>query len=334
MMKLSTTIFSFAPMILRNITGIGLLSAMLSACSGNSSVDPNNPTAFTDEATYGSCSVSVDESYSLILDAEREAFEAVYTDAHVKVVYKPEGDLVADIMRSGDSTRFIIMSRDLTPEEKKYFEARNSHPTLLKIAYDAVAVITNKEDGCDSLSVQELRDILTEKKMTWKDIDVKKKTDTINIVFDNKRSGNARFIKEKFLGSSDKLPRHCYAVNTNADVITYVHDHPGSLGMIGVNWISDKDDSLSKEIMKKIKVVAISSDSLPHQFVKPYQAYIAQKKYPLCREVYIINHEGRMGLGTGFAIYIASDKGQRIVLKSGLVPASIPVRIVNINNEQ
>jgi phosphate transport system substrate-binding protein len=31
--------------------------------------------------------------------------------------------------------------------------------------------------------------------------------------------------------------------------------------------------------------------------------------------------------------FVASDKGQRIVLKSGLVPATMPIRIVEINHE-
>ena len=302
-------------------------------CEGRTNADGTKMTEFNDEATYGSCSVSADESYSLIMDAEKDAFEATYPDAHVKIVYKPEGDLVNDLMRPGDSTRFIVISRDLNDEEKKFFESKNAHPTVLKVAFDAVAIINNKENTNDSLSVEQLRQILAQKITTWKQLDPKAKGDSINVVFDNKRSGNARFIKEKLLNNSDKFPRNCYAVNTNQDVINYVSEHPNAMGVIGVNWISDKDDSTSKAIMKKIKVIAISSDSLPKAYYKPYQAYIYQKTYPLCREVFIINREGRMGLGTGFAIYIASDKGQRIVLKDGLVPATMPVRLVNINRE-
>jgi phosphate transport system substrate-binding protein len=68
-------------------------------------------------------------------------------------------------------------------------------------------------------------------------------------------------------------------------------------------------------------------------YLKPYKAYIAMKKYPLSRNVYIISREARTGLGSGFLAYVASDKGQRIVLKSGLVPATAPVRLVEIRRE-
>ena len=70
------------------------------------------------------------------------------------------------------------------------------------------------------------------------------------------------------------------------------------------------------------------------EYYKPYQAYIAQKIYPLWREVYVISKEAYTGLGTGLTAFIASERGQRIVLKFGLVPATMPVRLVElIENE-
>jgi phosphate transport system substrate-binding protein len=37
-----------------------------------------------------------------------------------------------------------------------------------------------------------------------------------------------------------------------------------------------------------------------------------------------------MGLSTGFLSFMAGDKGQRIVLKSGLMPAQKPVRMIEL----
>jgi len=54
----------------------------------------------------------------------------------------------------------------------------------------------------------------------------------------------------------------------------------------------------------------------------------------LWREVYILSKEAYTGLGTGFTAFVASERGQRIVLKFGLVPATMPVRLVElIENE-
>ena len=64
---------------------------------------------------------------------------------------------------------------------------------------------------------------------------------------------------------------------------------------------------------------------------KPYQAYLALKYYPLSRRITILSREARAGLGNGFMAFVRSEGGQRIVLKAGLVPVTMPLRIVQIN---
>ncbi len=103
-----------------------------------------------------------------------------------------------------------------------------------------------------------------------------------------------------------------------------------ALGIVSVNWISDKNDSLTRGFLKKIKVVAVTSefDSEGDDFYRPYQAYIADKSYPFIREVYTISRETFTGLGSGLIAFIAGESGQRIILKMGMVPATMPVRII------
>jgi phosphate transport system substrate-binding protein len=66
---------------------------------------------------------------------------------------------------------------------------------------------------------------------------------------------------------------------------------------------------------------------------KPYQAYLFYGDYPLTRSIYILLNDPRNALPWGFASFLTSDKGQRIILKSGLVPATQPVRVVDIKDE-
>jgi hypothetical protein len=69
------------------------------------------------------------------------------------------------------------------------------------------------------------------------------------------------------------------------------------------------------------------------KFRKPHQAYIANKLYPLCRSVYMINRQTRAGLGTGFVSFVAGEKGQRMMKLAGLVPATMQVRLIQITNK-
>ena len=46
--------------------------------------------------------------------------------------------------------------------------------------------------------------------------------------------------------------------------------------------------------------------------------------------MYVLLTDPRSGLASGFATFMASDRGQRIILRSGIVPATQNVRIVNV----
>jgi phosphate transport system substrate-binding protein len=160
----------------------------------------------------------------------------------------------------------------------------------------------------------------------WNQISKSSPADQIDVVFDHPNSGILRYLRDT-LTNITTVPPNFFAVNNNEAVIDYVSKKKNAIGLIGVAWVSDAEDSTANSFLKTVHVAAISRDSA---FYQPYQAYIAQKLYPLTRNVVIISREARSGLGSGFLTYVASDKGQRVVLKAGLVPATMPVRIVEI----
>ncbi len=91
--------------------------------------------------------------------------------------------------------------------------------------------------------------------------------------------------------------------------------------------------STAQSWLKEIKVVSLSipdTSSVKPEKYQPLQAYIALKQYPLIRDIMIINREGRNGLGTGFASFVAGDKGQRLFRLMGLLPATMPIRIIQV----
>jgi phosphate transport system substrate-binding protein len=52
----------------------------------------------------------------------------------------------------------------------------------------------------------------------------------------------------------------------------------------------------------------------------------------VARHLYIVNCQGYSGLGMGFGSFLTGERGQRIILKSGLVPEQIPTRKIKIRN--
>ena len=124
-------------------------------------------------------------------------------------------------------------------------------------------------------------------------------------------------------------------MDNNEAVINFVEKDRYALGVVSVNWISDKNDTVTVKFLKRVKVAGISTEGNNDPgttFYKPYQAYIAEGFYPFIRDVYCINRQPYTGLAYGFSSFIAGPQGQLIILHSGLVPATMPVRIVEIKH--
>lgn len=304
--------------------------AMCISLSCNINGDPHAKNG--DTPTSGEISIAIDETFQPLMESEVFTFENLYTTTKLNTRYTNEAGAFQLLL--SDSVRLIVASRTLKPEEEAYFKNIKLFPRITKIAIDALALIVNKENGDSVISMEQLSEIFKGKITTWEQLlSGKGKTD-IRVVFDNKNSSTARYIKEK-LNDNKELPANCYALNSNKEVIDYVQGNKNTIGIIGLNWISDGDDPKSLGFLNQIKVMSISSKSTkasPDEAYAPYQAYIAQKFYPLTRELFVISREARAGLGTGFASFVAGDKGQRIVLKSGLLPATMPVRIIGLSN--
>ena len=206
-------------------------------------------------------------------------------------------------------------------------------PRETKIAVDAIAFILNNENPDTLLTYEQLKGILRGEIKSWKSIDPKSDLDSIQVVFDRNGSSTARYLKENFI-QGDSMPDNWYAIESNSAMINYISTSKRSIGVIAVNWISDKDDPEVNEFLSKVNVVEVAAPDTGQttkEYFKPYQAYIALKKYPLIRDALIISREGRNGLGTGFASFVAGDQGQRLVRLMGMLPATMPVRIVKIN---
>lgn len=306
---------------LKNMCIAGAVAISVSACNTSGSKTLDTPTS-------GSITISVDETFAPIIESQIHTFENLYKYANVEAAYKPEGQVMQDLIN--DTVRFVVATRQLTSEEKQAFEKLKITPRITKIAVDGVALILHKDNKDTTLTMQQVRDIFTGTITSWKQLDSSAPDAPITIVFDNSNSSTSRFIVDS-INQKKPLPGNTYASSSNSNLVDYVAQNRNSIGVIGVNWISDRDDSTTTSFLNKINVVGISTKEKPSSeddFVQPYQAYLAQGTYPLRREVFIISREARAGLGTGFASFIAGDKGQRIILKSGLVPASMPVRIV------
>ncbi|MEO0312738.1 MAG: hypothetical protein RIQ89_2395 [Bacteroidota bacterium] len=304
------------------------VAVFLSACS------PTNKPKFTDTPTSGDILILCDEAYQPIIQVEVDTFMHLYNRAKIRVKYLPE-TLVFNELLNNDSVRIAITGRKLLPHENDVFTNRKLIPIHTKIAYDAVALICNKKNSIERLLHNQVAEIINGSTTNWNQLKSTMAKDSIVLVYDRTGSINFRFLTERFLSNQNKLPNNAYALNGNLEVIDYISKHQNAIGVISINWLSDLDSDSVKAKKENIQVISISEegvDSSMADYFTPQQAFIATKKYPFIREVFTISREGRSGLGTGFASFLAGDTGQRLIRLMGLLPATVPIRIVNVHS--
>ncbi|MFZ2905135.1 MAG: substrate-binding domain-containing protein [Cyclobacteriaceae bacterium] len=281
-----------------------------------------------DTTTSGSIKIAVDESLKPLLAAEVDAFQGIYKDAHIEAIYTSESDAIQLMLK--DSVRLAVVTRKLTPDEQAELDKVKIQGRQMTVAKDGIALILHNDNRDTLFSWNQVHEIFEGKISKWDQINPSSGTAGIEIVFDHPNSGILRYLRDT-LKNVTTIPSNFFAVESNEAVIDYVSKKKNAIGLIGVAWVSDAEDSTANHFLKSVRVAGIS---LKEDYHQPYQAYIAQKLYPLTREVVVISREARSGLGSGFLTFVASDKGQRVVLKAGLVPATMPVRIVEITYDQ
>lgn len=258
----------------------------------------------------GSASIFVDETLTPIIEEQVAVFENEY-EAKIKLISKSESETVNSLFN--EKGAIAILSRNLTPEELKIFKQRKINPKITPFATDAVAFVAN---GNNKDSLIALKDVISF--MQGNSVPSIK-----GLVFDNLNSSTVRYLNS--LAGIKSIPeKGVFSFKTNAEVIKHVSENDGMIGVVGVNWLSQPEPDMQKFVDN---VHAFSVKGLNGgNYYLPSQNNIAEKKYPLARDLYIINCQGYSGLGMGFASFVGGDIGQRIILKSGLLPVRIPTR--------
>lgn len=265
----------------------------------------------------GSASIYVDETLTPIIEDQVDVFESKY-EAKIKLISKSESETVNTLFK--EKSAIAILARNLTNEELKVFDQRKILPKVTLFAKDAIAFISNKNNKDTIIALKDVIGFMQGKSVPY----IK------GLVFDNPNSSTVRYMNT--LAGLNGIPeKGVFSFKTNDEVIKYVSENDGMIGVVGVNWLSQPMPAMQKYVdnVNTLSVIGNKSN-IPYL---PSQNNIAEGKYPLARDLYIINCQGYSGLGMGFASFVAGDIGQRIILKSGLLPVRIPGRNIQIRKQ-
>ena len=310
-----------------------LTLTLLVFCScGNKQKSKN---ARTDTYASGEMVLMCDESFSPIIEEELRVFHATYPDAHVTPQYTNELDAVNALMQQ--KVHLIITAKNFTEKHLNYFKSNNLQPRYFPLGYDGLALICNNQNTDSCITVNDVKRILSGQARDWNEINKGSKLGVIDVVFDNNKSAAVHFAVDSILGGKPINSPNITAVKTSAEVINYVEKTPNAIGIIGSNWLNDKRDTTNVTFKKNITVMSISQMETATEMNswKPYQLYLLDGRYAFTRTVYALLVDPYHGLPVGFANFLQSPIGQKIILKSALLPyrGDLTFRKVNVKTE-
>lgn len=297
-------------------------------------------------STTGTTTMVCDASFENIMKQEIDVFEYQYPDAHILARYEPQSVAIDSLMSL--NTKTIVIARDLSDAEKSVLRSKRKTVKSAKIAVDAVALIVNKENPVEMLTVREVGDILSGRSSQWNDLEPSNLGE-IAVIFDDKGSSLVSYMRDSLLAGGELGP-NVYAQGSVAKVFDAVKNNRNAIGVLGVSWITSdmggadiSPDSVAADILSDkpvigatltdaIKVLKIRRNDEVTAY-KPYQQNIFDGTYPLFRQIYMITTGVSGSLAGGFYSFVTGETGQKIIMKTGILPARTRIQVVQLGED-
>jgi len=274
--------------------------------------------------TKGTLTLEVDEAVSPVIVLVVDEFQRQYPEARITVRPAEARAVIADF--ANDSVRVIVCGRELNKEEKDALAAAKIGVQEYRVAMSAVAVIAHRANPRKELRTGELDSMVAGLTTRWPGKRV------IDLAVGGINSSTNEVFRTKILrGRPFALSATPYG--SSSELVEHVRTTPGGLGIVNLAWLKGVTEEIS---VLSLGTPGISPDSTepPGKFYSPAQAYVYQGYYPITTPVYLYAREVPSDLATGFISFVVSSQGQNVFLKSGLVPQSQPVRLVQLTSDQ
>lgn len=268
----------------------------------------------------GEIDVFVDKTVQSLVEGQVAVFENQY-EAKINLTAKSESEIVNDLL-SG-KTSIAVLTRRLTKEEENYFVNRKIIPRISHFASDAVVFIRNRNNNDTLLNLQEVYNLLHGKGSIIK-----------SLVFENPNSSVVTYMN-RWAKVPNGVKENIFNLNSTKEVLEFVTENPEAIGVIGMDAVAEPYPEW-RTLVEQVNVLSVKNvkgGTNDESYFKPTQDNLGKGLYPLKRSIYVLNYQGYAGLGTGFASFVVGDTGQRIVLKSDLLPITIPDRNIIIRKD-
>lgn len=217
---------------------------------------------------------------------------------------KSEGSEIGISALKRRETDIALSSRPLNVGEKVYFQEANIKYQEKIVAYDALALITNKHNPLNQLNKVQITDIFSGKITNWKELGGE--DHEIYVYTRDPHSGTYHFFNSIFLNTSTPS-KSAIPVSENTEIINKVKENKYAISYIGLGYLSDD-----------VKGLSISIDL--ENYVVPSKHNVQSWIYPLIRPLYVYSLSEENQVVNDFINFALSNKGQQVVMQNNYIP--------------
>ncbi len=239
-----------------------------------------------------------------------EAYQKVKPSVRISVTGGGSGTGITALINK--TVDIANASRQIKPEELAEAESVGLDPQEFIIARDAIAVIVNRENPVNHLTLDQLSKIYRGEINNWSEVGGEDRV--IVRLSRETNSGTHVYFLESVIRKGNKEDKTIFSADTlllpsSEGIISEVRDNPNAIGYDGLGYVTDE-----------VKILGISSDETPENYIIPSAETVTSNTYLISRDLYMYTQNVPAGAIKEYLDWIFTPEAQIIVKELGFVP--------------
>lgn len=238
-----------------------------------------------------------------------EEYVKLHNECNIGVTGGGSGTGFAALLNS--TCDIAMASRQAEDREIELAKSKNIEYKEFIVGLDGLAVLVNKNNPVNHLTMNQLRDIFMAKITNWKEVGGEDRK--IVILSRESNSGTHMFFKEHVIRRGDKKNKDEFSPSallmpSSQAIFDEIYQNPNALGYAGMGFINDN-----------VKALSISNWNSA-VFVYPSLENVKSGMYPISRPLFLYTNGQPKKTAKDFIDFSLSERGQKIVAETDFVP--------------
>ena len=208
------------------------------------------------------------------------------------------------------TTDICIASRKIKTKELDQAKGLGIEIKEFVVARDGIAIVVNKENPIDDLSIEQIGAIYTGVFTNWNQVGGPDKE--IIVLSRESSSGTYVFFQKRVMNKKDYTPNALLMPSTSA-IIQSVKQDKWAIGYVGLGYAMSASD--------QIKMLSVYEGNQINP-IAPSVAAVKSGEYVVARPLNIYTNGEPQGLVKTIIDFCLSEEGQKIVGETGYVPVN------------